>query len=79
MSDEKQLYVYPQDEEVYLTWEEASKEGFCPMCGYFVLGSGEDRTLAAHGVCTECLDELRYETGDHDHDDYYDDFEAIGY
>jgi len=67
----KQEYTYPDGTSAGLTWEQASKEGFCPMCRYFVLGSGDDDTMGQHGVCFECLEELKYETGEYD-DDYDD-------
>lgn len=50
----------------------ASDVGFCPGCGYFVLGSDDDRTLYSQGLCTGCMSELNDELGDgeDDIDDY---------
>lgn len=74
MSEQKQRYEYPDGTmSKLLSWTEAANEGFCPMCGFFVLGSEEDRTLHSHGVCAECLEQIKYETGEYPEDDYYDD------
>lgn len=40
----------------------AAKEGFCPFCGYFVLGSDDDHTLSQYGCCAECFDEIVSDT-----------------
>ena len=77
MDDEKQVYTYPDGTEDRLTNKEAVEAGFCPVCGYFVLGSDDDRTLYTHSMCAECLDEFRYEIGEYD--DYYEDADGIGY
>lgn len=64
--EERQEYTYPDDTSAgLLSWEEASEKGFCPMCGYFVLGGSEDHTLHRFGVCSECLDDLKAELGEY--------------
>jgi len=63
-----QKFKYPEPVEktsIYLCDECAVREGFCPCCTGFVLGSYDDSTLESHGVCTECLKELRYELGEY--------------
>ena len=74
-STEINLYKYPvyeEDEpqpEQYLCWQHAIRQGFCPSCGWFVAGSG-DENWQGSGVCYECYheetDELTYQN------DYYD-------
>jgi len=80
-TDEEQfpLYTYPVEVDgkiltTFLCDNCAAEEGFCPCCGYFVLGSSDDYTLSGHGLCAECLEELRIELGEYDEqDDYYGD------
>lgn len=67
-------YWFPGDVEAgYLCDKCATDNGFCPVCGYFVLGSSDDETLNDFGCCVECLEELKIELGEYDHDD--DDFD----
>jgi hypothetical protein len=73
--DVRQIYHYPDGTATNpLTIEEARKAGFCPGCGWFVAGSEyEDQSLHNFGLCTECVDEIRDETGEYDSefdDDY---------
>lgn len=68
-------YTYPvaiEGETIkqYLCWEHADKSGFCPMCGYFVAGSG-DENWQGGSVCYECYHQLESEQEGSD-DDYYD-------
>lgn len=67
-SKEVRVFSYPDAEygTINLCWEHAPTSGFCPMCGYFVLGSPDDRTLGRNGVCVECLEELKIEAGEYD-------------
>lgn len=67
------FYYYPDGTEAgFLCDQCAVDEGFCPGCGYFVLGSEwDDSSLGRHGICMECLDELRIEMGEYD-DTHYD-------
>jgi hypothetical protein len=47
----------------------ASEFGFCPGCGYFVMGAEEhDRPLAQYGLCAECLDDVRADSGEFEDD-----------
>lgn len=68
-STETEHYDYPVwDDEpaaAWLCWEHADKSGFCPSCGYFVAGSGDDHKNGT-ALCGECYDELAYETGEYD-------------
>jgi len=64
------FYLFPDDTEAGFLCDDCAREwGFCPVCGYFVLGSNEDRTLYGHGCCSECLEELKIELGEYDDDD----------
>lgn len=72
-STETSAFIYHgfdegDDVATWLCWEHASKEGFCPMCGCFVLGGSDDYTLGEYGVCADCVDELKAETGECDDD-----------
>jgi len=68
-------YFWLDDTEAgFLCYECAVENGFCPMCGYFVLGGPDDYTLSKHGICAQCLEELKIETGEYD-DETYDDFD----
>lgn len=60
----RDLYYYFPDgtEAGFLCDTCAANEGFCPVCGYFVLGSDDDRTLSQYGCCAECFDEIVSDT-----------------
>jgi len=66
-TEEKQEYTYPDGTSAgLLTWEQASKEGFCPGCGCFVAGiESEIRSMQVYGLCDECV----YSFDDHDQGD----------
>jgi hypothetical protein len=64
---QKFKYEPVEKTSIHLCDECAVREGFCPCCGCFVLGLDDDYTLESHGICAECLEELRYELGE-----YYD-------
>ena len=71
-------YEYPvlvDGEEIGqdLCYQHAYEAGFCPSCGYFVAGTGDENWLGLK-ICYECYQELQCETGelDEDYDDYYD-------
>lgn len=68
---DKRTYTYPDGKTTPgMTDREARDSGFCPGCGYFVAGSENDEiSIAVYGLCYECVEELREETGEYD--DYY--------
>ena len=81
-STETEQYNYPtQNDEPqlseWLCWEHADKQGFCPSCGYFVAGSG-DENWNGGSLCYECHQELAYEIGEYDDDeedlDFFEDY-----
>lgn len=60
-------YYYPDHTVAgYLCNKCATLEGFCPICGVFVLGSDDDWPLDSYGCCAECLDEIKSESGEYD-------------
>lgn len=70
----KNKYKYPDGTVIELTYEEASDNGFCPNCGYFVWGIEIDHhSLNQHGLCWDCFEQFESETGAYDDDD--DDFQ----
>lgn len=74
-STETEHYTFPvgidgKTLQSYLCWEHADRSGFCPMCGYFVAGSG-DENWCGGSVCYECYKDLESEQGGGD-DEYYD-------
>lgn len=74
-SVETEQYTFPVEVDAailqsYLCWEHADKNGFCPMCGYFVAGSG-DENWRGGSVCYECYQDLESEQEDSE-DEYYD-------
>lgn len=71
---DKRVYTYPDGTTTPgMTDDEATDAGFCPGCSYFVAGSeADDLTLYEFGLCYECVEEIRIETGEYDEDGYYD-------
>lgn len=64
------FYHFPDEMPAGFLCDNCAKElGFCPVCGYFVLGSSDDRTLYSHGCCSECLEDFKIELGEYDDDD----------
>jgi hypothetical protein len=74
-STETEQYTYPVEVDgepvaEYLCWEHADKQGFCPACGYFVAGSG-DENWRGGTICYECYRDFESEMeGDDDYEDY---------
>jgi hypothetical protein len=63
-------YEYPNGHKVMLLDVEAVELGFCPGCGSFVAGvESDDLSLGQFGMCGECVEELRIETGEYDEPD----------
>lgn len=65
---DKRTYTYPDGTTTPgMTNDEARDAGFCPGCGYFVAGSEiDDANIHYWGLCYECLEEIRIETGEYD-------------
>ena len=53
---------------IYLCWQHTTTWGFCPWCGFFVNGSGDERTFEQYGVCAVCVPEVVAETVPDDSD-----------
>lgn len=69
-ADDAQLYTTPDGNHLDLCDECAVNAGFCPACREIVAGNEwHDRALSQYGICDECLDQLREETGEYD-DEY---------
>lgn len=67
-------YEYPDGSDAgWLCAHHARKAGFCPRCGHFIAGSGEE---TSSGLCRECCDEWRAECADDD-DDFDEDPDYI--
>lgn len=57
----------PDEQPITLCEPCAVKQGFCPSCGWFVAGvEWDDMHMNSYGVCAECVDMLREETGEYD-------------
>lgn len=76
-SMEAEQYEWPVTEpgeksEVWFCYDHAIENGFCVWCHYFGAGS-DDYDFSGHkGYHRECWDELRYEVGESDEDEYDD-------
>lgn len=75
-TEQADYYVWPvQDEDgnepngIELCPDHAIQTGFCPLCGYFVLGSGDERGMVKNGCCTGCFDEFHSDWDDSDFSD----------
>lgn len=78
-STDTQLYTYlgfdedGKDVSEWLCIEHAIEAGFCYICGHFSAGMESYDFSQLEGVCGECVDMLRSETGeDDDYDDGFD-------
>lgn len=63
-STDVDVYKYPDYEAeneitAVLCADCAFDEGFCPVCGWFVAGSGEENWRGS-GVCYECYYQLEF-------------------
>lgn len=58
-------YTAPDGTELLLCDDHAILAGFCPGC-HLVMAGADDDHLARHGLCYECWQELRAETGELD-------------
>ena len=70
-TEDVDFYKWPVQEEgmpagIEACPEHAMDNGFCPMCGFFVLGSPEERGLQKNGCCSECFDEFHSDWDDSD-------------
>lgn len=82
LSPETQEYTWPVAEPgtpdtVWYCAIHAVDAGFCYGCHHFCAGTEDYDFSPVQGYCGQCLDELRYETGEYDDDenddtwDYY--------
>lgn len=72
-------YHYPTEPEDQVTWlcdDHAAQNGFCLGCMHFSAGTDDYDFSTIKGWCGECVEELRYENGEYEHeydgDDAYD-------
>lgn len=67
----RKVYTYPDDSLTKpLTDKQAIQAGFCPGCGWFVAGhEADDRSIREFGLCYECVEEIKIETGEYDEPD----------
>lgn len=74
-NDETVLEVqYPSESETHhYCGTHLRQNGFCYMCGYFSAGIESYDFSPVTGLCAECLDEIKYETGEYDDVDWYED------
>jgi hypothetical protein len=49
----------------WLCDEHAAVHGFCPGCGNFIAGSGEETSI---GLCRDCFDQFAHDCADEDED-----------
>lgn len=59
---------------IWLCSEHAVETGFCLWCGHFGSGSEEYDFSPAKGYHRDCWDEFRYEAGEIDDEDDYDEY-----
>lgn len=73
-SDDVTEYSFPVDNHHLIACPGcAADNGFCMICGYFCAGTEDYDFSPIKGVCGECVDDLRYETGEYDEpDEYFD-------
>src|SRR5687768_7902714 len=72
-----EYHNYYADEPHQVAWlcdVHATEAGYCLWCTHFRAGTEEYDFSPVRGYCRDCLDEIRYEAGEYDDDDYEDDY-----
>ena len=59
-----------------LCYDHAKESGFCLGCGHFSAGTEDFDFSEIEGYCGQCVEELRYESGEYDDEDDWDDYDG---
>lgn len=65
------LQWWDETPEEYFCSKHAFKHGYCPGCGVFWAGV-ESFDFGSSGLCEQCLDQIRADTGYYDEEDDFD-------
>lgn len=73
-----EMYQWPGEVDgsttIWLCDEHAVEYGFCLWCGHFGAGCDDYDFSPVKGYHRDCYDELRYELGEVEDDDQYEDY-----
>ena len=64
-------YEENETEGHYYCWAHAKAHGFCPSCGNVVEGIEREDFfyMPKYGICSNCVEDLKYELGEFDDQD----------